>query len=203
MLDGAKVEFGVLASQAEKNGGVASRKYAIADLNAELSSPILGDVADSVDTVVDTAGDAIDALLGPTGSLTGTVKGLAEAISIPNPVPLLDPLAEATTTMDSFEIDTTQLVANVRTELLNTPINNATLTSPASIVVDLENGLVMVDLERLLIGPGGKYAGATLNSLPANTDLFESETVEAIASGLLNALTGAAGTYPNSLTSQK
>ncbi len=195
LLDGAKIELGVLSSRAEKTDGVVDRSYALADLNAELSAPILGTVTDAVDQVVGTAGTAIDGLVGPGGALTATVSGLVNAINLN--IPLVGGL---TSSMDRFEINTTGLVSSVRSELLTTTINNATATSPASIEVDLATGKVQVDLEQLLIGPGGKYEGLGLNGLPANTDLLEAETVEALASGLLNALTGAASTYPNSLT---
>ena len=194
ILDQASIELGALGAQAEKDGTAVDREYALAELELTLRSQALDDVTGAVDGVVGGVGTTLDGLLGEGGAVHTAVSGLV--------FPLLNgvlAILGGGAALD-LSVDTTGLVDSVRTELLQAPIDNESSAGAgdASVTIDLSSGIISVDLEQLLVGPNGPYAGQSLSSLPANTDLLTDEVLGAIVSGVTNALTGAG---PNSLTS--
>ncbi|UOR00976.1 choice-of-anchor G family protein [Leucobacter allii] len=194
VLDEASVELGALGASAAKDGEAVSTEYGIGDLTLNLHSETIGGVTGAVDGVLGGVGGLLDGVLGDSGAIQ---QLLDPVFALLDPVlGLLGGGAEA-----ELSVDTTGLVDTVRTQLLQTAINNESApgAGDASVNVDLSTGTISVDLAQLLVGPGGPYAGQDINSLPANTDLLTPEVVNAITAGITNALTG---TGPNSLTTK-
>ncbi|WP_344186181.1 choice-of-anchor G family protein, partial [Leucobacter tardus] len=193
VLDEATFELGALASEAQKTGPDQSSQYMLSNAEMALHSPALDDVVGAVDEATGAAGAALDGLVGSGGAISAVVQTAVNALQGLSVVGLSISVAD-------LGIDTTGLVDSVREELLQTPINNAaTADGPASINIDLSTGTISVNVEDLLIGPGGVYEGLTLSTLPANADLLSDDVLNSIVSGVTDALTG---TGPNSLTTK-
>ncbi|MGF6824138.1 hypothetical protein M2317_003067 [Microbacterium sp. ZKA21] len=183
LLSNAAIQLGALGSTAQKNGTTTASEYAVADLQLDISSPLVGGLVDTVDETLGTALQPIQDLLGDGGDIETLVGGV---LSVIGALPLTN--AE----LNELSIDTQSLVAEVRTALLNAPLEN----TEGTLSVDLSNGTIDVDLAQILMD---RYGVASLNDLPANTDVLDSTTVNSILDGVSDAIVGAGD---NSLVSK-
>lgn len=153
VLDQASVSIGALGSHAESNLGQPASQYMLADAGLDLHSKVIGQTVDAVDGVVSQAGSTLNGLTGSGGALNTIVSGLVNTLDAVN-VPFVGGLNAS---LSSFGIDTSSLVSSVRTQLLQSGINNGVAAngSDASINIDLSTGTIHVDLAKLLVGPGG------------------------------------------------
>ncbi|MEV8173455.1 choice-of-anchor G family protein [Microbacterium sp. NPDC079176] len=187
VLDEASVGIGALASRAESNAGVAGSEYRIAGLDLDLHSNLVAGLATTLGTAIQGTVTPVSDLAGPGGALTGLVTTVVNTINAIPDVPLVAAFEATGGTVAIAGLDT--VGATVVTELLTEPLENTT----GSVLVDLSDGTISVDLAQILVETG---AGADLNSLPANTPALSATTIAAIQQGITSALTG---THPNSL----
>ncbi|WP_372984547.1 choice-of-anchor G family protein [Microbacterium sp.] len=187
ILDEASVGIGALASRAESNAGVAGSEYRIAGLDLDLHSNLVAGLATTLGTAIQGTVTPVSDLAGPGGALTGLVTTVVDTINAIPDVPLVAAFEATGGTVAIAGLDT--VGATVVTELLTEPLENTT----GSVLVDLSDGTISVDLAQILVETG---AGADLNSLPANTPVLSATTIAAIQQGITSALTG---THPNSL----
>ncbi|WP_053098651.1 choice-of-anchor G family protein [Microbacterium sp. CGR1] len=187
VLDEASVGIGALASRAESNAGVAGSEYRIAGLDLDLHSNLVAGLATTLGTAIQGTVTPVSDLAGPGGALTGLVTTVVNTINAIPDVPLVAAFEATGGTVAIAGLDT--VGATVVTELLTEPLENTT----GSVLVDLSDGTISVDLAQILVETG---AGADLNSLPANTPVLSATTIAAIQQGITSALTG---THPNSL----
>ncbi|MGO1852389.1 MAG: choice-of-anchor G family protein [Microbacteriaceae bacterium] len=193
LLSEATVQIGAVGSQIAKNGADVTSLYRVADLEANLTSPLVGNVDELAADVVDGATATLDAALGEGGAVHAVVDGV---------VSTLDALSVAgtgvTASLDSFGIDTGPLLQSVTDELLLAPLDNSTEgNDDATVSIDLSTGTITADLGALLLASDAEYTD--LSDLPANTDVLSDDVINALTEGVASALTG---TGPNSLTSK-
>lgn len=200
VLDEASIELGALGARAEQNGTAVDTEYGITDLNLNLHSQALDGVTGTVEGAVGGIATSLDGLLAADGALSQTVTTLVNALNVVY-IPLLQTGVNAEITQP-LSLDTSALTSSVTTELLATPLNNATATDEASVNIDLSTGTISVNLAALLLASDGPFAGKSLSELDPNTDLLTDDVLNSVVSGVTNALIGDAATYPNSLTSK-
>jgi hypothetical protein len=158
------------ACAAEWQGNIYSalkRQYAIAGLDAELDTPLAGDLVSTVDSTLGTLESSVETLAGPDGALVLGPDGLG---------PVLGDLLLDEENMEA-DLGLTVDLSAVRT-LLTEPISD----TEGTFVIDPQRGTVTVDLAALL-GPEHQ-ASVGLNGLPPNSQLL-------INSAALNTLSGA------------
>ncbi|WP_341956375.1 choice-of-anchor G family protein [Microbacterium sp. LWH13-1.2] len=187
VLDEASVGIGALASRAESTAGTVASEYRIADLDLDLHSNLVAGLATTLGSAIQGTVTPVSDLAGPGGALTGLVTTLVNTINAIPDVPLVAAFEATGGTVAIDGIDT--VGDTVVAELLTEPVENTT----GSVLVDLSDGTISVDLAQILVETG---AGADLNSLPANTPVLSATTIAAIQQGITTALTG---THPNSL----
>jgi hypothetical protein len=187
VLDEASIGIGALASRAESTTGVAASEYRVAGLNLDLHSNLVAGLATTLGSAIQGTVTPVSDLTGPGGALTGLVTTLVNTINAIPDVPLVAAFEATGGTVEIAGIDT--VGDTVVAELLTEPLENTT----GSVLVDLTDGTISVDLAQILVETG---AGADLNSLPANTPVLSGATIAAIQQGITSALTG---THPNSL----
>ncbi|MGK9220587.1 choice-of-anchor G family protein, partial [Microbacterium barkeri] len=192
VLSEAGITIGAVGSQIEKNGTDVTSLYRIADLQLNLTSPVLADTTTLVDNVLDPVLAPVNALVGEGGAISTLVTSLVSALDAINVLGL----GGIDASVAELGLDTTALTNSLQTELLAAPLDNSTATEPASVSIDLSNGSISVDLGALLLQAGGY---TDLNELPANTSVLTDEVVNAVVGGVTDALTG---TGPNSLTTK-
>ncbi|MBP2377548.1 hypothetical protein JOF42_001043 [Microbacterium phyllosphaerae] len=187
VLDEASVGIGALASRATSVTGTTASEYRVADLNLDLHSNLVAGLATTLGSAIQGTVTPVSNLAGPGGALTGLATTLVNTINAIPDVPLIAAFEATGGTVAIDGIDT--VGDTVVTELLEEPVENTT----GSVLVDLNDGTISVDLAKILVETG---AGADLNSLPANTPVLSATTIAAIQQGITSALTG---THPNSL----
>ncbi|MFC9935597.1 choice-of-anchor G family protein, partial [Glutamicibacter sp. NPDC127525] len=183
VLDEASITIGALGSSASEDAGVVTSEYAVADLQADISSPLVGGLATEVNTALETLIEPVSGLLATGGAVETLVSGLVDTLDA---IPLVNG------TLNDLSLDTEPLLTSVRTELLATPLEN----SDGSVSVNLTDGTIHVDLAQLIMDSTG---ATDLNSLPANTSVLSGDVVTSIVDGVSDALIGAG---PNSLVSK-
>ncbi|MCS3442594.1 choice-of-anchor G family protein [Microbacterium phyllosphaerae] len=187
VLDEASVGIGALASRATSVTGTTASEYRVADLNLDLHSNLVAGLATTLGSAIQGTVTPVSNLAGPGGALTGLATTLVNTINAIPDVPLIAAFEATGGTVAIAGIDT--VGDTVVTELLEEPVENTT----GSVLVDLNDGTISVDLAKILVETG---AGADFNSLPANTPVLSATTIAAIQQGITSALTG---THPNSL----
>ena len=184
VLDTARFEIGAIGAKAEKNAGQVSSQYMLADLNAEVHSPLVGGLVQTVHSTVDDLVEPINDLVGPTGALR---DALTSTVSTVDALPLV------TASVGDASIDLSGLVTTVNNELLAAPLQNA----DGSITINLSSGLITLDLAEIVVE--NHPTATSLNNMPANTNVFSGAVVTAILDGVSDLLIGS-GT--NSLVSK-
>ncbi|MDN3311453.1 choice-of-anchor G family protein, partial [Microbacterium oryzae] len=201
LLTGASITIGAVGSQIEKDGPEITSTYRLADLQADLTSPALGDATAVTDDIVGGALAPVEGLLAPGDAETepGAIFQLVSALVTTLDAVSIPIVGGVDASLNGLGLDTATLTESVRNGLLEEPIDNSTADAPASVSVDLSDGTITVDLAQVLLESDAAYAGLDLNSLPANTDVLTGDVVNAITAGVTSAVTG---TGPNSLTTK-
>lgn len=187
ILDDASIGIGALASRADSTADAVTSQYRIADLRLDLHSNLVAGLSTTLASTIQGTVTPVSNLVGPTGALTGLVTTVVNTINAIPDVPLVAAFEATGGTVSIAGLDT--VGQTVASEVLLEPLENTT----GSVLVDLSDGTISVDLARILVETG---AGADLNALPANTAVLSATTIAAIQQGITSALTG---THPNSL----
>lgn len=120
LLSEARIEVGAVGSQIEKNGTDVTSSYRIADLNLDLTSPLVGDVTTLVDDIVGGVVDPLNDAIGPEGAIGGIVNGLVEDLDLSLPL-----VGGLTATLETpLSLDVSSLTDSVREGLLQEPLDN-------------------------------------------------------------------------------
>lgn len=185
-LSDVAITIGALASVAELDGcradwddSVATaldRAYAIAGLGAALESPLVGAAGSALTGGLPTVESAIEAVAGDSGLTAAIGAATVSALS----ATLSGFLVGAPTVNLTLDVDLSGIIDTVGREIAD----------PDGIaVIDLANGTVAVDLERLL---GPAYEDSVgVNGLAPNTRLLlNASAVTALSSALGDAVTG-------------
>ena len=178
VVDNLGLELGAIASTATATGtagnvGFAS-EYTVADLELNVSSPLVGTVATSVGGVLNGVGDTLDAAVG-TGGVLDTVVGAVD-LDLGVPAVLQVQIGGGTIAIDGLDA----AIAAATNTLITEP-----LADPNGIVsINLGTGLISVDLAKIVNGP----AATDLNGLDANTLVLDDTTITAITSAVSAAL---------------
>ncbi|MBQ1443590.1 MAG: choice-of-anchor G family protein [Renibacterium sp.] len=189
VLDQARLEIGALASSAKQEKTEVTSQYTIAGINLKLRSPMLAELTGTLKTALDQAVAPINDLVsgsGALGQLLDTVKNTIAGGSIPG---------VSTLRVDSSTVTLEGLDTAVQTAtqgLLGSPLS----TPSGSVLVDLSTGTISVDLAKLVKESGG----GDLNSLPPNTELLSDTLIEAVLSGITEALQSITTKIADSLT---
>ncbi|GAA2001075.1 choice-of-anchor G family protein [Nakamurella flavida] len=188
-LADARVDVGVLASSTQLDWCrtlenrvtdpaapvVVDRDYGIASLALQTNSPVVAGARTAASAAVTTLNTTIAALGGPNGLIATTLRAQV--------------LAAVTPVLGALGLGTVTATATVAVDLA--PVNallSQTLTD-GIVTIDLANGLVRVDLARLLNGANG------LNGLDPNTELL-------INAAVVNALVARTGALLDAWTTQ-
>lgn len=178
VVDNLGLELGAIASRATATGTAGSvdfaSEYTVADLELNVSSPLVGTVATSLGGVLGGVGDTLDAAVG-TGGVLDTVVGAVD-LDLGIPAVLQVQVGGGTISIDGLDAAITAATNTLITE---------PLADPNGIVsIDLANGLVSVDLAKIVNGPGA----TDLNGLDPNTLVLDDTTITAITSAVSAAL---------------
>ncbi|NLA66501.1 MAG: choice-of-anchor G family protein, partial [Leucobacter sp.] len=185
LLDEASIQIGAVGSQAHAVNGEVDRTYMVADLQADVHSPLIGTlVGDVVQPTIAGLVAPIDTLFDTNGAVHTSLNGTINTL---NALPLVS------ATLGDFGVDLTPIVTALNTQLIATPLKNQEET----LEINLSNGLVTIDLAKLVIED--HPTATTLNDLDPNTEVLSAGVVNAILAGVTDALTGAGS---NSLTSK-
>ncbi|MGX1749747.1 choice-of-anchor G family protein, partial [Glutamicibacter protophormiae] len=174
LLDQASIKIGALGSTVTETAGQVDSQYAIADLQVDVHSPVVGNLVTGVDETLQTSIGPLTNLLQSGGAIETLVSGVVSTIGA---LPLVN------ASLSDLSIDTEPLLTSVRTELLATPLSNA----DGSIKIDLKNGTIHVDLEKVLLDSTGS---SSLNTLPADTQVLSGDVVTSIVDGVSDVLLG-------------
>ncbi|MGP9607562.1 choice-of-anchor G family protein, partial [Glutamicibacter sp. AOP33-2CA-4] len=181
VLSEASITLGALGSTATETEGVVDSEYGVADLQLDVKSPLVGGIVGEVDGLVNDLITPIDDLTGTGGAVEILVSGVVDTIDSLSALGI--PLANAE--LNDLSIDSTALISAISAELLANPVSNES----GSVVLDLENGTIHVDLAEFVVD--GQAGATNLNDLDPNTDVLSGDTVNAILAGVTEALTGA------------
>ncbi|NAZ15130.1 choice-of-anchor G family protein [Glutamicibacter soli] len=188
VLKDAKITTGAVGSTITEKQGVLDSKYTVADLKANIDSPLVGGLVTDVNSVLETAIEPISGLVSSGGAVEKLVAGVVDAIDAID-VPLV---AQTDAKLTSLSLDTEPLLTSVRTQLLSEPLTS----TDGSVSVDLDAGTIDVNLAQLVLDVEGKE---NLNSLDENTKVLSGAVVNRILAGVTDALIGDG---PNSLISK-
>ncbi|QRQ77944.1 choice-of-anchor G family protein [Glutamicibacter protophormiae] len=188
VLSDASITTGALGSTITEKEGTVTSEFTVADLKANIDSPLVGGLVTDVNGVLETAIKPISGLVASGGAVEQLVAGVVKAIDAVD-VPLL---AQTTAKLTSLSLDTEPLLTTVRTQLLSEPLTN----TDGSVSLDLESGTIDVDLAQLVLDV---EKAESLNELGKDTKVLSSAVVNRILAGVTDALTG---NGPNSLISK-
>ncbi|HZU92238.1 MAG TPA: choice-of-anchor G family protein, partial [Microbacterium sp.] len=178
VVDNLGLELGAIASTATATGATGTvdvaSEYTVADLELNVSSPLVGTVATSVGGVLDGVGDTLNTAVG-TGGVLDTVVGAVD-LNLGVPAVLQVQVGGGTISIDGLDAAITAATNTLIAE---------PLADPNGIVsIDLANGLISVDLAKIVNGP----AATDLNGLAPNTLVLDDTTISAITSAVSAAL---------------
>jgi len=164
------LEIGALASTATLSKGAATSDYTVADLKAEISSPLVGNLSKDLGVVVNGVGTTLNGAVGDNGAISSALEKVLNT-----QVNLL--VAKLDLGPSKFSI------GNLDTALkdINDGLLKSTITDENGVVaLNLANGTVTVDLEKAMVGG--------LNGQPANTEVINDATLQRVTDGLSDAL---------------
>ncbi|MGP5132566.1 choice-of-anchor G family protein, partial [Brachybacterium tyrofermentans] len=171
IVDELSLQLGALGSTATATGDQATSEYVIADGQLVISSPLVGTLADDLDTALADVGTVLNDSLGTEGAL-GEV---ASAVDIDVSVPLVARIQAGGGTVGISGLDAA--LAEASASLLAEPL----VDSSGLVSIDLAEGTISVDLQRIAGADG-------LNNLPANTELLDADTIGLITGAVTDAL---------------
>lgn len=179
ILDQARLELGAIGARAESTNDIVDSEYRIADLNLRLRSPLVGDLTNAVDSIVNEAIGPVSDLVAEGGALNGLLDSLAGALS-----GIDVGIAKVEVTGSTVAINGVDaLVETITDALLANPIGNNT----GSVTLDLNTGMINLDVAKLLAETPG---GGDINDLDPNTEVFSTAFVSAVAVGVSDSIAG-------------
>ncbi|WP_162301574.1 choice-of-anchor G family protein, partial [Nesterenkonia muleiensis] len=172
LVSDVSLELGAISSSIrEIADGEVERDYGIASADLTLESPALGRVYSEL-------GDALSAVEAETQGLLDALVGESG---------VLDALTSALTPEESglLSVDPSlSLTAPSLSALLpDDPVGG----EAQGITVDLNTGLINVDLEAVLDDPSNDLP--SLNALPANYEVLNADVIDAISEGVMTTVT--------------
>lgn len=201
VIDDASIEIGALGATASQVDGELENEYMVAGLEANVHSPLVGDLTDVLTTAVNNIVAPINGLVAEDGLVDSAIGGLSDVIDgVDTRVLGIGVVLNSDSEASGAEItglDT--LVTDTVNDLLQEEISNGN----GSVFIDLSTGLIHLDLAELVIedyntnNPDGEISN--LSELPANTDVLTSGVVASITNGVTEALSGNGA---NSLTTK-
>ncbi|MBH0130969.1 IPT/TIG domain-containing protein [Salinibacterium sp. NK8237] len=158
-----KLDVGAVSSRAESvEAAPATGDYEIVGSQLLLTSDTIAGISATVDSLAGTLTGAVDAVVGPGGTLLGTVTSTASAaFDTVGVVSIGD-------TSASVSLDLPGVIAPLLTEIRTGPA-----ADPGPVTVNLGTGEVVIDLAAL--------HGGTLDDLPANTPVLTADELSAIS----------------------
>ncbi|WP_449281121.1 choice-of-anchor G family protein [Leucobacter sp.] len=194
VLDTATVDLGAVGARAEKDGTAIDREYLLSELDLEVHSNLVEGLSTTLDSSLTSLVAPLNGAIGTGGVLSQAISGLS---AIVDDVDLLLVRLDSDPSKSTVELTgVDDLIDGVVQDALRDPIANG----DGSIVVDLVNGTVRVDLAQVLIASDSAYAGLDINSLPANTDVLTEDVISAITDGVTDAILDSSS--PDSLISK-
>ena len=184
-----RLDLGAIAASATQTGSdPATGTYKIAGGKLTLDSPAVKELSATLNTNLGAAlsgvQDGLGGLIGTDGALTGALSGTTQDISdlIHGVLAIIPGVGSA------VQVDTPVITAGLDVSSLDTVLDDLLakpITDPDGLIsLDLGAGTLTVDLAKAVQGSNG----GDLNGLPANTDILSSETVNAIVTGVQNAV---------------
>lgn len=164
------LELNALSSSAQGTGlTLPTGNYNIAGARLVLKSNLLEDLATTLSSdLIRPIDQTVGTLIGTNGALTKVINGLGEGVNT-----LLAILGTSITPTLAIDLNLERVV----NDILNKNYGSQGVT------INLSKGLVTLDLDQLLGGPG------SLNNLAPNTSLLTADTVAIITQSLTTAVT--------------
>ncbi len=190
-LTDLRLEIGALASVATLDGcslawdgdiaAAVDREYAIAGLDLDVDSPLVGDLVTAASGALDGVETAVNGLASDDGLLDSITTGVVGALAgVLGTIGVSSPTVDLAVTVD----------LSAATALLDDTISD----DDGVLAIDLAAGTVTVDIEALF---GAVYGSDGLNGLAPNTELLIDDDVLA---ALEDALTDAIANWVSDLT---
>ncbi|UFU03547.1 YPDG domain-containing protein [Ruania suaedae] len=171
VVDQLGIQLGAIASRAEVTDGTAvDSEYLIADAQLAVSSPLVDDLSTDLDDTLIGVGGTVDAALGSEGTVGSLLGDLDIDLSV---LGIGVDVSSGTIGVDGLDA--------ALSELSNTLINEPLVDPNGIVSIDLNSGLISVDLAQLG-GPEG------LNGLDANTPLLDDEQIGLVTTAVSEAL---------------
>jgi hypothetical protein len=181
-----RLNVGAVASAASIDGCAAvwggvydalARDYAIAGLDAELDSPLVGQLSGAVTSTLSALETELGELAGRQSLLNSLSAGILGAGGLG---PLLATVTPGTPTVS--------LVLTPNFSAVNLLLDDTISDDDGIVQIDLATGMIRVDLEALL---GASYGQVGLGGLPANTELLiDAPVINALALAIGSAIDG-------------
>ncbi|MDN5823110.1 MAG: choice-of-anchor G family protein, partial [Micrococcaceae bacterium] len=171
VIDQLNLEVGAIASRATLDAGTGKSDYTVADLKANVNSPLVGSLSGDLGDVVNGVGTTLNGAVGENGAITGALEDvLSTEVN----------LGVAKVNLGPTEISIGNLDSAL--ESINVGLLQSTITDTDGLVaLNLADGTITIDLEKAV-------AGGTLNGLPANTEVISSATLQKVTDGLAEAV---------------
>lgn len=190
-LTDLRLEIGALASVATLDGcslawdgdiaAAVDREYAVAGLDLDVDSPLVGDLVTAASGALDGVETAVNGLASDDGLLDSITTGVVGALAgVLGTIGVSSPTVDLAVTVD----------LSAATALLDDTISD----DDGVLAIDLAAGTVTVDIEALF---GAVYGSDGLNGLAPNTELLIDDDVLA---ALEDALTDAIANWVSDLT---
>ncbi|WOF22674.1 choice-of-anchor G family protein [Microbacterium betulae] len=190
IVDNLALEIGAVASTATSEEGVlpASSEYVVAGADLYLSSPLVATLQTSITDAVSLVGTTVDTAVGEGGVLDTALGGLETTINSTLGALGLVTVEGPTLQVNDFDSALDTAVATIITE----PLFDGETADDSIVVIDLESGLVTVQLENLVDGG--------LNGQDPNTEVLSSEAVSAVTTAVSDALGSVTGKVTEAVT---
>lgn len=170
-----------LLSEDLKTSGEDNRKfcsgYMLADAKVVVDAPLIDSITDEVGTLVRGLDGTINGLLSEDGVLDGVLSLVTGLLS-----GLLGLLVSLDVT-----VGVTVPVAEILDSIINDPLSN----DQETVVIDLKNGTILVDLQKL--------HGGDLSNLDPNTPLISSQQLNEVTGAVTSLLTDSKEDNPRGL----
>lgn len=173
VVDSLRVEIGALAAYAAQTAGSpVDRQYGLAGARLVIHSPAVDAIAGTLSSAFSDVEDTVNGIAGPGGALQGALNAFSLNLN------LLVGRIQAGPATANLTVDLSSVVDTVLAEPLS--------GNGGTVLIDLSTGNISIDIAKLLKGPGA----TDLNGLAPNTEVLNSDTIEAIGAGIADALGG-------------
>ncbi len=187
VLSQIDLQVGTAASQAAAGAYTgASSDYRLDGLSLELTSPLLQQLPNLINT----------ALEGATVLAQEALEAVAPGGVIPLPAGTIPDIPVGIGTLQVGAVNlmvTAPNFDNVVSDVMSTPGGVVVVSDDGIATVNLNTGEIFIDLSLLY--------GGSVNGLPANTEVFTSPNMAAISNAVANALSKTTPLFANGVTS--